>query len=174
MTILDNVIRIEGKWIFRLELFDILNNIPVACQISKKESSKIIYDFINISLPLKDRKAIITDLKQEYDEIIKNLIFQHQHCIFHLIKNILTNLKPKISEELNKYEEKLRKNNPKFSKNIIKQMLKEKKEEINDEIKECLELFYELFHHQSFEKAINYIKLLKYELKIFLKYCKII
>ena len=160
-------IRIEGKWIFRLELFDIVNNIPVACQISKKESFNEVYDFINISIPLKDRIAIITDLKQEYDKIIRNLSFKHQLCTFHLIKNILTNLKPKITSELNKYEEKLRKINPKLSKNMIKQMLKEKKEEIYDEIKEYLELFYELFHQQSFEKAINYIKLLQYELKNF-------
>ena len=30
-------IRKEGKWIYRLELFDIINNIPVACLISKKK-----------------------------------------------------------------------------------------------------------------------------------------
>lgn len=54
----------EGKWIFRLELFDIINNMPVACLISEKETSKIVEDFIDISIPLKHRKAIITDLKK--------------------------------------------------------------------------------------------------------------
>lgn len=48
--------KIEGKLIFRLVLFDIINNIPVACQISKKESFLIVYDFINISIPFKDLK----------------------------------------------------------------------------------------------------------------------
>ena len=28
----------EGKWIYRLDIFDIINNIPVACLISKKET----------------------------------------------------------------------------------------------------------------------------------------
>lgn len=48
-------------------------------------------------------------------------------------------------------------------------MRKNKKEEITNEIKIYIELFYELFHQQSFEKAKNYIKLLKYELKNFPK-----
>ena len=33
-------IRNEGKWIYRLELFDIINNMPVTCLISKKETQK--------------------------------------------------------------------------------------------------------------------------------------
>lgn len=100
---------------------------------------------------------------------MRKLGFAHQHCTFHLIKNITTNLKPKITEELDKYEVELRKNNTKISENKIKKMRKNKKEEITGEIKIYMELFYELFHQQSFEKAINYIELLKYELKNFPK-----
>lgn len=162
-------VRNEGKWIYRLDIFDIINNIPVACLISKKETSKIIYDFIDISIPLKHRKAIITDLKEDYEQIMIKLGFAHQHCTFHLIKNMTTNLKPKINEELDKYETELRKNNTKISENKIKKMRKKKKEEISDKIKIYVGLFYELFHQQSFEKAISYIELLKYELKNFPK-----
>ena len=88
-------IRKEDEWIYRLELFDIINNMPVACLISEKETPKIIEDFIDKSIPLKDRKAIITDLKEEYDQVMRNLGFAHQHYTFHFIKNITTNLKPK-------------------------------------------------------------------------------
>ena len=163
-------IRNKREWIYRLELFDIINNMPVACLISKKRNTKkIIYDFIDISIPLKNRKAIITDLKEDYEPIMKKLGFAHQHCTFHLIKNMTTNLKQKINEELDKYEAELRKTQPKISKNKIKKIRKKKKEEITKEIKEYIELFYELFHQQSFKKAKNYIKLLKQELKNFPK-----
>lgn len=110
----------------RLDIFDIINNIPVACLISKKETSKIIYDFIDISIPLKHRKAIITDLKEDYEQIMIKLGFAHQHCTFHLIKNMTTNLKPKINEELDKYETELRK---KQHKNLRKQNQKNEKKE---------------------------------------------
>lgn len=40
---------------------------------------------------------------------MRKLGFAHQHYIFHLIKNMTTNLKPKITEELDKYEAELRK-----------------------------------------------------------------
>ena len=137
--------------------------------IKKRNTKKIIYDFIDISIPLKNRKAIITDLKADYEPIMKKLGLAHQHCTFHLIKNMTTNLKQKINEELDKYEAELRKTQPKISKNKIKKIRKKKKEEITKEIKEYIELFYELFHQQSFKKAKNYIKLLKQELKNFPK-----
>lgn len=38
---------------------------------------------------------------------MRKLSFAHQHCIFHLIKNMTANLKPKITEELGKYEAEL-------------------------------------------------------------------
>ena len=162
-------IRNEGKWIFRLELFDIINNMPVACLISEKETPKIIEDFIDISIPLKHRKAIITDLKEDYEQVMRKLGFTHQHCTFHLIKNMTANLKPKITEELDKYEAEIRKTQPKISESKIKKMRKTKKEEITDEIKIYTGLFYELFHQQSFDKAIKYINLLKQELTNFPK-----
>ena len=160
-------IRKEGDWIYRLELFDIINNMPVACLISEKETPEIVEEFIDRSIPLKDRKAIITDLKEEYDQVMRNLGFAHQHCTFHFIKNVTTNLKPKITEEINKYEAELRKTHPNISKSKLKKMCKTKKEEITDEIKIYLRLLYELFHQQSFDKAINYIELLKRELPNF-------
>ena len=162
-------IRNEGKWIFRLKLFDIINNIPVACLISEKETTKIIYDFIDISILLKHRKAIITDLKEGYEQVMRKLGFAHQHCTFHLIKNMTTNLKPKITEALDKYEARLRKTQPIISETKIKKIRKTKKEEITDEIKIYIGLFYELFHQQSFDKAIKYINLLKQELTNFPK-----
>ena len=162
-------IRKEGKWIYRLELFDIINNMPVACLISEKETPKIVEDFIDISIPLKHRKAIITDLKEDYEQVMRKLGFAHQHCTFHLIKNMTTNLKPKITEELDKYEADLRKTQPKISEYKIKKMRKNKKKEISDEIKIYVGLFYELFHQHSFDKAIRYIGLLKQELTNFPK-----
>lgn len=99
--------------------------------IKKRNTKKIIYDFIDISIPLKNRKAIITDLKADYEPIMKKLGLAHQHCTFHLIKNMTTNLKQKINEELDKYEAELRKTQPKISKNKIKKIRKKKKEEIS-------------------------------------------
>lgn len=71
MVMMPNGIRKEGKWIFRLELFDIINNMPVACLIFEKETLKIVEDFIDISITLKRRKAIITDLKEDYEQVMR-------------------------------------------------------------------------------------------------------
>ena len=100
---------------------------PVACPISEKQTSKIIYEFIDISIHLKHCKAIITDLKEYYEQIMRKLGFKHHHCTFHLIKNITPNLKPKITEELDKYEAKLRKPQQKISESKIKKNAKKRR-----------------------------------------------
>lgn len=69
-------------------LFDLINNVPVASMLSEKLSVDIIKNFIDISIPYKDRTAIVTDLKPEYDEIMEELDFVHQHCTFHLEKTL--------------------------------------------------------------------------------------
>ena len=78
--------KVNGNWIYYLVLFDLINNVPVASMLSEELSNNIIKNFIEKSIPYKDRTAIVTDLKPEYDKIMKELDFVHQHCTFHLEK----------------------------------------------------------------------------------------
>ena len=87
--------KVSGNWIFYLVLFDLINNVPVASMLSDKLTIDIIKNFINMSIPYKDRTAIVTDLKPEYDDIMKELKFVHQHCTFHLEKNIKSHMERK-------------------------------------------------------------------------------
>ncbi len=50
-------IRIEGKWWYRLDIFDTIRNMPVACHISNNESNKTVKNFIKKNIPLKYRKS---------------------------------------------------------------------------------------------------------------------
>ena len=78
--------KINGKWVYYIVLFDLVNNVPVASMLTKKLKHNLIKDFIDMSIPFKDRIAIVTDLKPEYDQIMNKLGFVHQHCTFHLEK----------------------------------------------------------------------------------------
>ena len=62
---------------------------------------------------------------------MRKLGFAHQHCTFHLIKNMTTNLKPKITKELDKYKAELQKTQPKISETKIKKMCKTKKKGVS-------------------------------------------
>ena len=97
-------IRKEGKWIFRLELFDIINNMQVACLISEKETTKIIYDFIYISILLKHRKAIITDLKEDYEEVIRKLSSRETISLVNLFAIVKFAFKPNNAREIFLFE----------------------------------------------------------------------
>ena len=55
--------------IFWFDLFDIINNISLAWLISENKILKIIYDFIDMLIPLKHCKEIIIDLKECYGQI---------------------------------------------------------------------------------------------------------
>ena len=78
--------KINGNWIFYLVLFDLVNNVPIASMLTEKLSKDVIKIFIKMSIPSKDRIGIVTDLKLEYDKIMSELNFVHQHCTFHLEK----------------------------------------------------------------------------------------
>ena len=54
-------------------IFDIINRIPVATYLTDSVTNKKIKDFINKSIPPKDRVAIITDLKPGYDKIMERI-----------------------------------------------------------------------------------------------------
>ena len=93
---------------------------PVACHISNNESNKTVKNFIKKSIPLKYRKAIVTDSKQGYDEIMNELGFAHQHCIFHLYKNILEAMQSEINKTVKNYKQELKRKHPELSDYKIK------------------------------------------------------
>lgn len=43
-------------------------------------------EFIESTIPYHKRKLIVTDLRDEYDSLMDDLGFEHQYCVFHLIK----------------------------------------------------------------------------------------
>ena len=62
-------IKIEDKWWYRLDIFDTIRNMPVACHyIIIMNQIKLLKILLKKAYPLKYRKAIITDSKQGYDE----------------------------------------------------------------------------------------------------------
>ena len=82
-------VKIEKEWRFRLALFDLVNNRPLAECIVDKENNEVIKDFIVKTLAPKDRKAIVTDNGSGYEIIMSELKFKHQLCTFHLEKKII-------------------------------------------------------------------------------------
>lgn len=119
--------RVEGKWIYYLIIFDIVNNVPVASMLTKKLDTDIIKNFIKNSISDKDRVAIITDLKPEYDSIMNELSFVHQHCTFHLEKNIKTKMKEEIRKDMINYRFELKNNHPEYSDDELDEIIKEEK-----------------------------------------------
>lgn len=81
-------VKINKKWQYRCVLFDLVNNVPVAEELTTSLSKKFIKNFIDKNIPPHKRKFIVTDLKKEYDNIMRELGFNHQYCTFHLNLNI--------------------------------------------------------------------------------------
>lgn len=111
MTILDTALSINKKWYYRHVLFDIVNKMPIAELLAKKEDSETTKNFIKLSIQPKDTIAIVTDLKPSYNKIMRELGFIHQHCTFHLLLNVYDNIKPELSKMKKEYESFLKKAN---------------------------------------------------------------
>ena len=159
--------KVNGNWIYYLVLFDLINNVPVASMLSEELSNNIIKNFIEKSIPYKDRTAIVTDLKPEYDKIMKELDFVHQHCTFHLEKNIKSHIERKINKDMNEYRFELKNTHPEYSDYELDEIIKDEKKEIKDEIWEYIADFMELFKEKSLDDAIDYVNFLKDEIKYY-------
>ncbi len=156
--------KVNGNWVYYLVIFDLIENVPVASMLTEKLSKNIIKDFIDRSIPFKNRIAIVTDLKMEYDDIMKELHFVHQHCTFHLEKNIKNNMEKQINKDMANYRVKLKNIHPKYSDEDLDEIIKTKKEEVKSEIWNYIREFMELFKQPTFNKAIKYINFLKKEI----------
>ena len=135
--------------------------------LSEKLSGSIIKDFIDMSIPFKDRIAIVTDLKLEYDKIMEELGFVHQHCTFHLEKNIKNKIENKINKDMVNYRSELKNTHPEYSEYDLDEIIKEEKEEVKSEMWEYIADFMELFKQSTFDEAIDYVNYLKDEIKYY-------
>lgn len=161
--------KVNGKWIYYYVLFDIINRIPVATFLTDSITNKKIKDFINKSIPPKNRIAIITDLKPGYDTIMHELGFIHQHCVFHLSQRIWDKIFKSIESEMSEYVFKLKNSKEKLSDSQIQKMVKNHRKELKKEMRKYMDIFMELFKQESFNKAIEYINFLKHEILNFPK-----
>lgn len=159
--------RVNGNWVYYLVLFDLVNNVPVASMLTEILNENVIENFIDMSIPFKDRVAIVTDLKPEYDKIMSKLGFIHQHCTFHLEKNIKSNMEKKINKNMTNYRFELKNTHPKYSDDNLDEIIKKKKEEVKKEIWKYIAEFMKLFKQPIFDEAIEYIKFLKDEIKYY-------
>ena len=159
--------KVNGNWIFYLVLFDLVNNVPIASMLTEKLSEDVIKNFIKMSIPSKDRIGIVTDLKPEYDKIMSELNFVHQHCTFHLEKNIKSNMEKKINKDMVNYRFELKNTHPEYSEDDLDEMIKEEKEEVKSEMWEYIADFMELFKQPTFDEAIIYINFLKDEIEYY-------
>ena len=109
-----------NKWSYRHVLFDLINNEPVAEEITSDESSETTFDFIDKNTRRRERIAIVTDLKPGYEKIMRELGFEHQYCIFHLQLNMKDKIKQYFRTKEQKHKSKIKKEHPTWSKFKIK------------------------------------------------------
>ena len=160
-------VKIEKEWRFRLALFDLVNNRPLAECIVDKENNEVIKDFIVKTLAPKDRKAIVTDNGSGYEIIMSELKFKHQLCTFHLEKKLWDLINKEANKIGKEYRKKLKKEHPKMSKTKLNEKRDDYKKEFRKEMGEFVELFMAFRYQQSWKKAENYINLLKREIHVF-------
>ena len=92
---------------------------------------------------------------------MRELGFVHQHCTFHLLLNIYDSISPELTKMRKEFERNLKNKEPNLSDNQIKEKSKQFIEDYKSEINEYLSLIYQLFKQQAYNKAIQYINLLK-------------
>lgn len=157
----------DKKWEYRMVILDLINNLPVAELVSKTEDAKTLRDFIDRSIPMHKRTAIVTDLKKDYDKVMRELGFDHQNCTYHLRLNINEQIRKHIQKTKGILRRNFKKENKYASKAETERYMEDKIEILKNEIDDYKALFFELFNQQTYSKALNYVALLKFEINNF-------
>jgi len=84
----EQVVRIKGKKAYRMTLFDVVLNVPVAEELSYKLSAKRVKRFLKKNLKGHPVYSVTTDDRKWYRDIINDLKAIHQLCGFHFIKRV--------------------------------------------------------------------------------------
>ena len=148
---------------YRHLLFDLVNNAPVAELLAPDEELKTTYDFINKSLKPIERTGIVTDLKPGYDTVMQKLGFKHQHCTYHLRLAVNQRIKKYLKEKDLELRLNTLKENERISKSKLDELVENKIKELKSEINIYKQLIFELFNQQTYDKALNYMDMLKQE-----------
>lgn len=148
---------------YRHLLFDLVNNAPVAELLAPDEELKTTYDFINQSLKPIQRTGIVTDLKPGYDTVMQKLGFKHQHCTYHLRLAVNQRIKKYLKEKDLELRLNTLKENERISKSKLDELVENKIKELKSEINIYKQLIFELFNQQTYDKALNYMDMLKQE-----------
>ena len=148
---------------YRHLLFDLVNNAPVAELLAPDEELKTTYDFINKSLKPIERTGIVTDLKPGYDTVMQKLGFKHQHCTYHLRLAVNQRIKKYLKEKDLELRLNTLKEHERISKSKLDELVENKIKELKSEINIYKQLIFELFNQQTYDKALNYMDMLKQE-----------
>ena len=86
----EQYVKINGKWMYRLTLFDVKNDILVQEKIVKQLNPNEVENFLKEIKEIIPIIAITTDSKPYYRNIMDKLKIKHQLCTFHVKKEINT------------------------------------------------------------------------------------
>ena len=87
-----------------------------------------------------------------------------QLCTFHLEKHLWELVNEEANKIAREYRAKLKKENPTFSKTKLNKMRDDMKDAFKEEMGEYIELFMAFKEQQTWNKAKNYIEMLKREI----------
>ena len=162
----EQYVKINGRWKYRLALFDVKNDILIQEKIVKTLNPKAVKSFlkeIKAQIPII---AITTDSKPYYRNIMDKLQIKHQLCTFHFKKEINTWIK-KLKRKNTTKQDEINKINH-YKKQIFeiidstnyktaKISFKELKKEINNIPPIFKKIIIKKFI-PNFERLVNYLK----------------
>ena len=152
----------DGKFVYRLSLIDTISYLPIAEAVFEKEDNETIKDFISRSIPSNMRIAIVTDSKNGYDNIFRELGFKyHQHCIFHLLQRINDLINEETNKFRRKYKNELKESNPEYSESKIKKLANKEAKEYRKQFEVYHDEIKEIFDKKNYDEAIKQINKIK-------------
>lgn len=158
-------------YVYRLILFDVVKNLPLAEAMVEKEDSDTIYEFIDKSIPEHLRKGITTDSKNDYDDVMERLDFTyHQHCIFHLLQRINELINDETRKYKREYKAALKIKFPEYSDKKLRKLTNEAGKKYRETFQPYHDEIKNIFNQETHEKAIECVEALRGKMETYPKF----
>ena len=142
-------IKLRRKWKYRFALYDVYSDRIIAEEIYDRETRYNISEFLTKNTRNITVKAITTDLDKKYEEILENLNYKHQFCLFHTKKTI--------NNYINRKLKKLKKSQENTAQKITQHLFTAKTKDPATEYKKYQEYTQEINKYKTLKKTLYQI-----------------
>lgn len=149
---------VDKGWSYLHVLSDIKKNEIIAMEMTTDEEKSTIKRFLKDNLRIGGAKAMVTDLKPDYNSILNELKIKHQLCTRHFDRLLSRKIQKDLKNKETLIKAEILMENPKITEYQLKKEVENLMEEYIEEYYSYKHEIMDVFDIDDYDEAVSYIQ----------------